>query len=58
MRTAAEALKKGLPTQTKYVPSAHKDSFPALTPNHHPVENLNKKYMSMFEGVARKWNKT
>jgi len=53
MRTAAEALKKGLPTQTKYVPMAQKDSFPALTPNHHPVEDLNKKYMSMFEGVAR-----
>ena len=53
MRTAAEVLKKGLPTQTKHVPMAHKDSFPPLTPNHHPVEDLNKKYMTMFEGVTK-----
>ena len=56
MRTATKALKKGLLqglTQTKHVPMAHKDSFPPLTPNLHPVGDLNKKYMTMFEGVAR-----
>jgi len=44
---------KGLTTPIKYVPMAHKDSFPYLAPNHLQVEELNKKYLTMFQDLAR-----
>ena len=53
MRTASEVLKKGLPKHTEHIPMVHTDSFPPLTTNQSSVEELNMRYMAMFEGVAK-----
>ena len=48
-----EVLKKGFPKHTEHIPIVHTDSFPPLTPNQPPAEDLNMRYMAMFEGVAK-----
>ena len=52
MRTAADVLKKGLPTHAEHITMVL-DSFPPLNPHQPPIEELNLRYMTMFEGVAK-----